>query len=168
MNASQLFSHISPSLANELFDFLQAQDKASYKSAIGTLAKQRNLRPQFIERKPKLERHVWMRDAVARPINENIAANLLQIWLINARSPMLVDFLDALSIPHDGKGGIDSLPPSPAKEALEKAVNGLLEKYPKEEVLVYLYMFQAMDIAGWPLLQEILDSEEIQKIFSTR
>lgn len=159
MRANELFGKLSPGLANTIFEFLIGQDKASYKSALQTLAAQRKLRPIFLERKPKTERHVWMRDALARPQNETIASNLIQIWLINARSSMLCDFLDALGIEHDEKGGIDSLPESPNKETLMTAINKVFEKYPREEVLVYLHAFQSMDIAGWTPLQELLDTE---------
>lgn len=159
MNANELFGRLSPQLAHQIFEFLLTQDKASYKSALHTLAGQRKLRPVFLERKPKAERHIWMRDALARPQNEAIASNLIQIWLINARSEMLCDFLDALGIEHDEKGGIDTLPESPSKEALQAAIEKISQKYPREEILVYLHAFQSMDIAGWAPLQEILDKE---------
>ncbi len=97
--------------------------------------------------------------ALARPSSEPIAANVIQMWLMGTQSPLLCDFLDSLGIPHDEKGGIDSLPESPAPERLQAAVDGVLAKFPPDVVSIYLNSFQSMDIAGWPGLEEILKSD---------
>jgi hypothetical protein len=72
---------------------------------------------------------------------------------------MICRFLDALGISHDGKGVFEDLPAEPSKEALEKAISELLEKYPNEVVSVYLNVFQAMDEKGWNALDALLESD---------
>lgn len=114
----------------------------------------------FVERKPRAERHVWLQHALGRPQGEQIAGNLLQMWLLGTQAPMLCDFLDALGIAHDEHGGIDSLPACPSTETLDAAVDGLLSRYNAETVAVYLHCFQAMDIAGWPPLAQKLASDD--------
>ena len=156
MNASEIFQHLSPGLAEQTLSYLNTAEKPTYKVAIQTLAAQRKLRPVFVERKPRQERHVWMQAALARPANEQIAANLLQMWLMGAQAPVLCDFLDALGIEHDEHGGIENLPEAPTADRLQTAVDGLLTKHPAEVVAVYLQSFQTMDIAGWPALGEML------------
>ena len=79
---------------------------------------------------------------------------------MGAQSSVLCEFLDALGIAHDEQGGIDNLPPCPAPEKLREAVDGLLAKHPAEVVAVYLHCFQSMDIAGWPPLAELLNTNE--------
>ena len=160
MKSSEIFQHLSPGLSEQLLGWLQGADKATYKVAIQTLAAQRKLRPVFVERKPRAERHDWMRSALGRPPGEAIAANLLQMWLMGSQAPLLCDFLDALGIEHDEHGGIDSLPATPDAGQLRAAVDGLLARYPAEIVAVYLQSFQTMDIAGWPALGEMLTHDE--------
>ena len=160
MTASDIFQRLSPGLSEQVLSYLQTADKPTYKVAIQTLAAQRKLRPVFVERKPRRERHAWMQTALARPASEQIAANLLQMWLMGSQSPVLCEFLDTLGIPHDGEGGIDSLPPCPAPDKLRAAVEALLAKHPAEIVAVYLQCFQSMDIAGWPPLAEMLATDE--------
>ncbi len=160
MNASEIFQHLSPTLAEQTLTYLNTAEKPTYKVAIQTLAAQRKLRPVFVERKPRAERHAWMQAALARPANEQIAANLLQMWLMGAQSPVLCDFLDALGIEHDEHGGIENLPAAPDAEKLRTAVDAILAKHPAEVVAVYLQSFQTMDIAGWPALGEILEKDE--------
>lgn len=158
--APEIFQQVSPTLASDILSHLQESDKPAYRMAIQTLASQRKLRPIFVERKPRNERHVWMQAALARPSSEPIAANVLQMWLMNTQSPLLCDFLDALGIEHDDKGGIDSLPESPSAEKLQAAIDTVVAKYPPEVVAIYLNSFQSMDIAGWPVLEEALQKDE--------
>ena len=160
MKASEIFASLSPATAEQVLSHLQETEKPTYKVAIQTLATQRKLRPVFVERQPRAERHAWLQNALGRPASEQIAGNLLQMWLMGTQAPLLCDFLDALGITHDEHGGIESLPPCPAPEKLDAAVDALLAKYPAETVAVYLHCFQGMDIAGWPPLAEILDNAE--------
>jgi hypothetical protein len=134
-------------------------EKPLYKNLIENLAKQRKLRPVFVERKPRPERFAWIKDALGRKQNEPVAANLLQIWLVSRHSKMLCDFLDSLGIKHDDNGTVDNIPPQPEKPALEAAAAGLLEKYDASIVAVYLHAFQALDETGWPLLNEVIAAD---------
>lgn len=160
MNSSQIFQRLSPALVTQIFSFLQEHEKPSFKMAIQTVAAQRKLRPVFVERKPREERFTWFQGALSRPAAEPIGANLIQMWLMGEQSALLCDFLDALGIAHDEKGGIETLPESPSVEQLRGAVDAMLAKHPAETVAVYLHSFQSMDIAGWPALAELLESDE--------
>jgi len=142
-------------MLSDLFE----NEKPLYKNLIENLAKQRKLRPVFIERKPRAERFAWIKEALGRKQNEPVAANLLQIWLVSRHTKMLCDFLDSLGIKHDEHGTVEQMPPQPEKPALEAAVAVLLEKYDATIVAVYLHAFQALDETGWPLLEEIIAVE---------
>ncbi len=159
LKATDIFEKLPAPTVDGILTHLQGADKPTYRVAIQTLATARKLRPIFVERKPRPERHAWMQAALARPQNEQISANLLQMWLMGSQAPMLCDFLDALGIAHDEQGGIENLPPCPEPEKLRAAVDALLAKYPADAVSVYLHSFQGMDIAGWPPLAEILDHD---------
>jgi hypothetical protein len=152
----ELFANLPPAVSDQLFTFIQEKEKPLYKATIDTLAKQRKLRPVFVERKPRAERHAWMKDVLGRKVNESVAAHLLQIWLVGAHAKLLCDFLDGLGIAHDENGTIESLPPAPTKDALAKAIEPLFEKHDPAVVAVYLNAFQALDEHGWPSLGELL------------
>ena len=160
MKAHELFASMSPQLASEVFGFLHQEEKPIYKAAIQGLANQRNLRPVFVERKPRDERHAWMKTSLARPRSDALAAHLLQAWLLGAKKPMLRDFLTALEIPHEEDGTVEELPACPPKEKIQAATAQLLEKYPPEAVAVYLHAFRDMDSSvQWPALSEVLTEE---------
>ncbi len=152
----ELFAALPPATTEQLFSFLHDKEKPLYKATIDTLAKQRKLRPVFVERKPRAERHAWMKEVLGRKVNESVAAHLLQIWLVGAHSQLLCDFLDGLGIAHDENGTIEALPPEPTKEALLQAIDPLFAKHDPGVVAVYLNAFQALDEQGWGSLAELL------------
>lgn len=159
MTPNEIFQSASRPLVMSIFSHLQEEQKPLYKATIESLAKQRKLRAVFVERKPKDERHAWMHDALSRKINEPIAAQLLQIWLVGAQSKLLCDFLDGLGIKHEEDGTVDELPAAPAKETLVPVVDSLLAKYEPETVAVYLHAFQALGDTGWESLADLLKSD---------
>lgn len=159
MKCYEIFGRCSPELVNEIFSHLLEHEKAVYKAAIHNLAAQRKLRPVFVERKPKLERHLWLQQALSRKPADEFAAQLLQIWLLGAERDMICRFLDSIGVPHDGKGLVENLPAEPSKEVLERAIGELLEKHRHEVVAVYLNAFQVMDEKGWETLATLLESD---------
>ena len=129
MTANEIIARMPAAAAGELLGHVLEKEKPLYKATIETLAKQRKLRPIFVERKPRAERHAWMKDALGRKQNESVAAHLLQIWLVGEHAKLLCDFLDGLGIKHDENGTIEELPPSPAREKLLPVIDQLLEKH---------------------------------------
>ena len=94
----EIFAQMPPAVAEQLFTFLAEKETPLYESTIDALARQRNLRVIFVKRKPRGERHAWMREALGRKVNGTTGAHLLQIWLVAAHAPLLCDFLDGLGI----------------------------------------------------------------------
>jgi len=160
MAPNEIFAKMTQESASEILSFLFENEKGLYKATIEALAKQRNLRPVFVERKPRAERFEWMKGALGRPASGAIAAHLLQVWLIGAHSKLLCDFLDGLGIEHDENGTVETLPPAPEKEKLAPVIDQLLQKYPAETVAIYFHAFQALDDeGGWNTLGELLETD---------
>ena len=160
----EIFARMSPVVGSQLFAYLQEHEKALYKASLETLAKQRKLRPVFVERKPRDDRYAWLQSVIGKAQNDGVAVHLLQIWLVGAHTKLLCDFLDALGIAHDENGTIESLPPAPPKAALTKAVETLLAQHEAAVVAVYLHAFQAMDDNGWSTLEELLAEDARLKL----
>jgi hypothetical protein len=156
LKTHDIFSRMPAETAGQLLSFLFEKEKPLYKATIDSLAKQRKLRPVFVERKPRDERHAWMKETLGKKSSEGIAAHLLQIWLVGAQTKLLCDFLDGLGIAHDENGTIEELPSAPPKADLSRVVDSLLETHEPGVVAVYLHAFQALDENGWPTLAELL------------
>lgn len=160
MKACELFQKMPPALSAEIIAYLRQELREVYKATLITLAQQRKLRPQFVQKKPGAEQQAWIVETLRLRTSEAVAQQVLQVWLMKAQSPMLVTFLDELGLPHDGNGGIEEdIPKEIPGEKFRPAVDKLLATYPPEKVAVYLHVFQLQQPGGWPPLGEILATE---------
>jgi len=158
LTSHELIGFMSPALAGEILSFAFETDKPLYRSTLNAVAQIRKVRPIFLERQPRTQRNATIIASLSRPALENAAASLIRVWLVKQQNPMLVQWLDALSIPHKD-GVVDDLPPSMDDEKLRAAVEGLLAKFPHEATAVYLLAFNEMNEANWPNLKTMLDSD---------
>jgi hypothetical protein len=159
LTAHEIFGFMSPALALEIVDYLHASEKDIYRATLQGVAEAKKVRPLFLERKPRAERHREMVEALTKPRLDFVALNVLQTWLLKKQAPLLVDFLDALGIAHKN-GMVDDLPATMADDKLKSAVDHVLAKYQREHVAVYLCAFNDLNEAKWPTLTEMLDKDE--------
>ena len=158
LTSHELLGFMSPSLALEILTYAFENDKPLYRASLAAVAEARKLRPVFLERQPKPQRHATMLTMLARPGLDLVASNLLHAWLLKKHKPMLVDFLDALGVAHQD-GVVEQLPPTMDDAKLRPAVDALLAKYPPETVAVYLHAFNRMNELEWANLKAMLDSD---------
>jgi len=154
---------ISPTLATRILEELHASDKEVYRVALAGVAQTKKVRPVFLERQPRAERHRAMVAALSRPELNTITGNVLSGWLVKNQSALLIDFLDALKIKHE-KGVVENLPEKVDDADLNQAVGLLLGKYPAEIVALYLRAFNDMNEANWENLRKILAEDERLKL----
>jgi hypothetical protein len=160
MKACEIFQQLSPALGTEIIRYLRTDLKEVYRAAVTTLAQQKKLRPEFVQKKTGDQQIAWILDSLRFKTSEAVGEQILQVWLMKAESPMLVTFLDALDIPHDGKGGIDGEIPKDFDPGKAKAaVAAALDKHPAEKVAVYLNIFQLQQAGGWASLAEAIAAE---------
>jgi hypothetical protein len=158
LTSHELFGFMSPSLAADILAYVFESEKPTYRATLSAVAEARHLRPVFLERQPKAQRHATMLAMLAKPALEPAAGNLIRTWLVKKYKTMLVDFLNALGIEHS-EGVVEDLPPGVDDAKLHPAVDGLLAKYPPEAVAVYLHAFNDMNEANWSNLKAMLESD---------
>jgi hypothetical protein len=159
MTASELLSAISPTLAQRILEEVHATDKELYRVALASAAQAKKVRPVFLERQPRADRHRFMLAALARPDLNMVAGNVLSGWLVKNQQPLLVDFLNALKVSHQN-GVVENLPDKVDDTELKNAVNLLLDKNPPEIVALYLHAFYSMNEANWPTLDVMLHEDD--------
>jgi hypothetical protein len=158
LTSHELFGFMSPALAGEILAFTFESEKPTYRATLNAVAETRHLRPVFLERQPKTQRHATMLAALAKPSLEMAAANLIRTWLVKKHRAMLIDFLNGLEIKHE-EGVVENLPATVDDPKLRSAVDGLLAKYPPEAVAVYLNAFNDMNEANWTNLKSLLEGD---------
>lgn len=158
LTSHELFGFMSPAMANEILGFTFESDKPTYKSILHGVADARKVRPVFLERQPRTQRHAMMISTLARPGLEAVSSNLIRTWLVKKERTMLVDFLNAMEIPNN-EGVVDDLPATVDDEKLKAAIETLLAKYKHEAVSVYLNAFNDMNEAHWANLKTMLEND---------
>lgn len=156
MNANEIFAHLTPAESHEIFEEISAGNRDAYKAAMQVTATRRRLRPVFLEKKSRPDRHEWMRSVLAMKRNEDVALELLQNWLLGQRRKMITDFLEACGLEHT-EGILEEIPPQPGGAKLAAAVDGLFATNPAVAAKVYLHVFQPVeDDEAWPDLDRML------------
>lgn len=158
LTSHELLGFMSPALATEILTYTHETDKQLYKVTLSAVAEARKLRPVFLERQPRPQRHATMVSTLTRPSLELVTGNLIRGWLLKKYNGMLVDFLNALEIAHK-EGVVEDLPATMDDDKLRKAVDLILSKYPPEVVAVYLNAFSEMNEVEWPNLKKMLESD---------
>ncbi|MEY2429125.1 MAG: hypothetical protein QOJ40_2010 [Verrucomicrobiota bacterium] len=158
LTSHELLGFMSPALALEILTYAHESDKPLYRAALNAVAEARKLRPVFLERQPRAQRHATMLATLSRPALDLFTGNLIRNWLLKKHKTMLEDFLDALAIQHK-EGVVEDLPKTMEDAKLQTAVAALLAKYPPEAVAVYLHAFNDMNEVEWPNLKAMLDSD---------
>jgi hypothetical protein len=149
---------MSPGLANEIVSYVFEADKPTYKATLQAVANARHLRPVFLERQQRSQRHATMLATLTRPALDLAAGTLIRTWLVKKQNAMLVDFLNALSI-ENKEGVVEDLPAAMDDAKLKSAVDMLLAKHPPETVAVYLNAFNDMNEANWSNLKTMLEGD---------
>ena len=158
LTSHELLGFMSPALALDILTFAFDNDKPLYRATLSAVAQARKLRPVFLERQPKPQRHAAMLATLARPALDMITGNLIRAWLLKKHKTMLTDYLNALGIAHE-EGVVEQIPPTMDDAKLHAAVDALLAKYPPETVAVYLHAFNEMNEQEWPNLTTMLNSD---------
>ena len=155
----ELIGFMSPKMANRILEDTQANNREVYRALVASMAQAQKMRPVFIGRQPKERRHKSFVQMLSRTGSEEHAGNLIRGWLFKEHNDVLTDFLGKLGIEHE-EGMVNDLPESISDDALNAAVNMLIEKYDRELVAVYLTAFNASNENRWGNLDALLAEDE--------
>jgi|UniRef100_UPI003783878B hypothetical protein len=164
MRPNQLLQAIGPELRAQIMSYLQTEQRPAYKAVIDSLAPARRLRPAFILEKSRAKQAEWLLEQLNTKSNEEVTAQIFQIWLLKGQADMLITFLDAAEIAHDGKGEVTELPEVIADEKAEAAIAALLAKFPAKQAALYLHMFQQQREGGWLSLTKAIEARPELKL----
>lgn len=158
LKCHELIGFMPPNLAQEIIEYLFANEKEAYQLILSAVATANRVRPVFLQRQPRVQRHADMLNALSRPRMEEASATLLREWLLKAEKAMLIEFLDDLGIVHED-GVVEEFPETVDDERLAKAIEHLLAQHPPEKVCIYLNTVRATSGVDWKNLEESLQND---------
>ncbi len=161
VKSNEIYKDLTHSLVSDMFTFFREEDRNLYKTTLATLASNRKMRPQFIQKKPVADQIKWMHDALKFRPNQDIGEHLLQVWFMKAKSDVLVTACDGFGIKHNGEGYVEGdLPEAIEDDKLKATVDTLLEKYGTPLTTLYLCIFNLQIPGGWDNLTAVLADDE--------
>jgi hypothetical protein len=164
MKAHQILAALSPALQQEIMGYLHKETREAFRTSLYQVGAQRKLRPQYFNRKTPAERESWLLTYLKLKIYDGVTEQMLQLWLLKAKESMIVAFLDAAGIKHDGKGQVDDLPETLDAEQVKAGIEAMLKEHPPEHVSLYLRIFQLQRTGGWPAVAEALEKRDELKL----
>lgn len=114
--------------------------------AVLVIAQQKKFRPKSVIALDADRRSKQLASVLSLP--DALAARALVVYHLNTQREMMGTFLDALGLKHDN-GLIEDDEAKPDTEKLEPAVAAIEEKYPAEDVSLYLTTLVCQDPDTW-------------------
>ena len=156
MLSHQLWNRLDPQFSHAILCHVQASHKPVYRTLVDLLAPLVKMRVAKIMEMPKAERHTKFLPFLGHPQFEPMSLQVFVHWLGDHPGKIPAVWLDALSIPHDGRGIIERIPPAPADDVVRAAVETLFARFSPQEVLVFLCIYNQAGEARWPLVNSVL------------
>jgi hypothetical protein len=94
-------------------------------------------------------------------ISDTIAARALVSYHLEHQRPMMAEFLDALGITHENGLISEEAVSAPEAERVRAAAAQLAEKYPAEDVSLYLSTLVSQDPDTWSALSELPQTQAV-------
>ncbi len=125
--------------------------------AIAAIATHMKFRPRSVMNLAPDKRAKYL--AQLPTVTDTIAARALVNYHLERQRPMMGAFLDLLGIAHeDGLISEENLP-KPDADKVRQAAKDLAEKYPAEEVSLYLSTLVSQDPETWESLIDVVDPQ---------
>jgi len=165
VQAYEIYQTIDPSVIEEMFQWIRAEERDLYKSTVATLAQDRKLRPVFVQKKSVADQISWLHKTLKLKSSDMIGEHLFQVYFMKGQEKMLISFCDAMGIEHDGKGSVQGeLPDSLEKGKLKEATEKLITDHGEKITTLYLRIFNLQTETGWKSITEILTEDERLKL----
>jgi len=156
MRSYQVFAAMTPEEAERMLRVLSKDSPAMFRQMVDAAAVSIKARPVFLRNQSFELRAKTIRRALARVSANLVADELLAIYFLECRKPLLLEWLDLIGLAHEDGTLKDEEPSEPSASDLAAAV----AKYrgagddPDRELL--LRAFAAQGAIEWPALDALL------------
>lgn len=152
MRSYQVFASMSPEHAVAMMKALQKEAPGMFRQAVDAAAIAIKARPVYMRRQPFEKRAEAVRRTLSRVVANPVADELLAVYFLECRKPLLVEWLDGVGLAHD-EGTLEAdTPDQPETKKLDAAVDAFLAKDEDPDRELLLRAFAAQAAIEWPHL----------------
>lgn len=155
MDAAQIWKQMTPERRTQAAEAFWAERDGVEQQleAMALIAERHRFRVKFVQALPRPKKVRYLATLPGMP--EALASRLLVSYHLAHQRPMLAAFLDALGIAHEN-GLITNDPDAPpAADQVSTAAATLRERFPAEDVDLYLSTLLSQDPETWGALAPI-------------
>ena len=148
---------MSPERATEILRHIADRSPGMFDQAVAAASLALKARPVYLRRQPFAKRAQAVRRTAARISANTLAEELLAVYFLECRKPLLLEWLDALSLEHEDGMLKSDAPPPPPTEKLRGAVAAFRKPDDAEDRALLLRAFAAQTAIDWPELDALLE-----------
>jgi hypothetical protein len=128
-----------------------------FKQALFAACSAMNARPVYMQKQPFEKQAQAIRRALARVAANAVSEEILAVYFLECRKPLVVEWLDTVGLEHDEGSLKEETPNAPKKTALKKAHDAFLKVDDDPDRQLLLKAFAAQSAIDWPDLDALLE-----------
>jgi hypothetical protein len=156
MRSYQVFAAMPPERALAMLGALFEKSPQMFRQTVDAAAVATRTRPVYLRRQPFEKRSEAVRRALSRVAANALADELLAVYFLECRQPLLTEWLDLVGVAHEEGTLEDAAPPQPSEGRLREAVETFRAKEDDPDRALLLSAFAAQEAVDWPLLDALL------------
>jgi hypothetical protein len=156
MRSYQVFAAMPPERALAMLRALSEKSPQMFRQTVDAAAVASRTRPVYLRRQPFEKRSEAVRRALSRVAANALADELLAVYFLECRKPLLTEWLDLVGVTHEEGNLEEATPTQPAETRLRKAVEGFRSKQDDPDRALLLSAFAAQEAIDWPALDALL------------
>jgi len=156
MRPHQVFAAMSDERAERFFERLRRDARPMFEQVVVAAAAANKSRPAFLRKQPFERRVRAVRRALARVGSDPMAEELLAVYFLDCRKPLLIEWLDTAGIAHEDGVLQEDEPAQPEPEVLRERAETFRSKDDDEDRELLLRAFACQSSVQWPELDALL------------
>lgn len=158
MKPNQIFAAMSPERCEQILAAISEESPETSKQIVAAAAVALKFRPQYLLKQPAAKRAVSVRRALARLQANQLAEELLAVYFLKCRLPLLTEWLDLLGLAHEEGILQDETIDAPDASVLEKHVTTFRGDASEADRELLLQTFSAQAAIDWPALDALVEA----------
>ena len=159
MRPNQIFATMTPEKCEQIMGKIRDESPEALERTVVAAAQALKFRPQYLLKQPFKKRAASVRRALSRLSSNQLAEELLAVYFLKCRLPLLEEWLDLMELEHEeGLLKADEVP-CPEKSLLEERVSAFRAKDEDDDRGLLLHVFAAQSAIDWPALDDLLEAE---------
>lgn len=156
MRPHQIIAALSAEDFEKIMAAIEAESPEVARSTTIAAAQVLKFRPKFLLKQPAARRLASLKGAMSRTTASSLAEELLAVYFLKCRLPLLEEWLDLMQLEHEDGILTQDEVPCPEAEALAKKVETFRSGDDPGERELLLRVFNAQTAIDWPALEPLL------------